>query len=479
MSGLTELDATALAEALAARRVGCAEAMAAFLDRIDALNPAINAIVSLRPRDVLMAEARAADTAPRRGWLHGVPFALKDLVETAGVTSTHGSPLYAGHVPDADDLIAARIRGAGAIVIGKTNVPEFGLGSHSYNPVFGVTRNPYDLAKSAGGSSGGAAAALAARLVPVADGSDMMGSLRNPAAFCNVYGFRPSFGRVPDPAGDTFLHGLASDGPMARTPRDLARLLDIIAGPDPRVPHALPPHPPFAGALAAPVTGRRVGWIGDWAGHYPLEPGILDLCEAALVSLVELGVAVEPVVSPFDPARLWSSWTVLRSFAIAGNLRLLWRDPAKRARLKPEAQWEIERGLALTAMQVQEASEVRSEWFATQAGLFARFDTLALPSAQVFPFDADWTWPRSVAGRVMDTYHRWMEIVIPASLAGLPAVAVPAGFNAAGLPTGLQLIGRHGDDSGVLQLAEAYHQATDWPARRPPALAPSSVPRTP
>jgi amidase len=170
MSGLTELDATALAEAITARRVGCAEVMAAFLGRIDALNPAINAIVSLRPRDVLMAEARAADTAPRRGWLHGVPFALKDLVETAGVTSTHGSPLYAGHVPDADDLIAARIRGAGAIVIGKTNVPEFGLGSHSYNPVFGVTRNPYDLAKSAGGSSGGAAAALAARLVPVADG---------------------------------------------------------------------------------------------------------------------------------------------------------------------------------------------------------------------------------------------------------------------------------------------------------------------
>lgn len=247
----------------------------------------------MRPREVLMAEARAAERMPRRGWLHGVPFAVKDLVETAGILTTRGSPLLADHVPEADDLLAARLRGAGAILIGKTNVPEFGLGSHSYNPVHGTTRNPYDLSRTAGGSSGGAAAALAARLVAVADGSDFMGSLRNPAAFCNVYGFRPTYGRVPaDPVGDVFLHQFATNGPMARTSRDLALLLDTIAGPDPRDPHALPLHPSFAEGLTAGIAdgphrspkGLRHGYgvhaIGSnvplnmlrkWMGHASLE----------------------------------------------------------------------------------------------------------------------------------------------------------------------------------------------------------------
>ncbi len=471
MTDPTDIDAAALSAALEAGMLGPVEVMAATLDRIERLNPRINAIVSLRPRDALMAEARAAQATTRRGWLHGIPMAVKDLVRTAGIASTRGSPIFADHVPETDDLLAARLRQAGAILIGKTNVPEFGLGSHTTNPVFGVTRNPYDLARTAGGSSGGAAAALAARLVAVADGSDFMGSLRNPAAFCNVYGFRPSFGRVPSvPEGETYLHQFATDGPMARTVRDLALLLDTLSGPDPRDPHALPAHPSFAAGLAADVRGWRIGWLGDWGGHYPMEPGILPLCEAALGVFANLGVAVEAVAPAFDPERLWSAWLVLRGFATAARLGPLAADPGTRPLLKPEALWEVETAAALTVREVQEASLARSGWFACAAALFDRYDALVLPSAQVFPFDSGWTWPREVAGRTMTTYHQWMEVATPATLAGLPALGVPAGFSNAGLPMGLQLIGRRGDDFGVLQLAEAYHEATDWPRRRPPKL---------
>ena len=444
--------------------------MASCLDRIDALNPAINAIVSLLPREALMAQARAADAATGPlGPLHGFPFAIKDLVETAGIRTTHGSPLHADHVPLVDDLLAARIRGAGAILIGKTNTPEFGLGSHSFNPVHGVTRNPYDHSRTAGGSSGGAAAALATRMVPLADGSDTMGSLRNPAAFCNVYGFRPTFGRIPrDPAGDLFLSQISTDGPMARSVRDIALLLDVLAGPAARDPHALPAHASFLTGLDQPSTARRIGWLGDWAGGFPFEPGIADLCVSALGVFAEMGIAVELVTPSTDLPRLLEAWRVLRSFNNAASKRQLLENPATRDFIKPELVYEIETGLARTAMEVHEASVARSEWFVEAAGLFERFDALVLPSAQVFPFDANIRWPESVAGRKMATYHQWMDIVVPASIAGLPTLAVPAGFSASGLPMGMQIIGPRGADLSVLRLGEAYHQATQWPERRPP-----------
>ena len=282
---------------------------------------------------------------------------------------------------------------------------------------------------------------------------------------------RPSIGRVPSvPVGDAYLSRFATDGPMARTPLDLAMLLDTLAEPDARDPHCLPAHASFAGALAAPVAGRRIGWIGDWGGHYPLEGGILALCETGLGVLGELGCVVEPVAPAFDAERLWAAWLVLRGFAMVARLGALAADPETRKRMKPEAVWEVEQGSGLAAAEVLAASEVRSEWFACVAALFERFDALVLPSAQVFPFDADWTWPREVAGRPMATYHQWMEVVTPATLAGLPALSVPVGFSDAGLPMGMQLVGRRGDDLGVLQLAEAYHRATDWPGRRPPRL---------
>ncbi len=468
MSDLTALDATELSDLIVNRHVSAAEVMADFLDRIDLLNPALNAIVALRDPDELMRAAAEADASPRRSWLHGLPIAVKDLVAVRGIRSTWGSPIFADFVPEADEPLAARLRQAGAVLIGKTNTPEFGLGSHSFNPVFGATRNPYDRTRTAGGSSGGAAAALAARMLPVADGSDMMGSLRNPAAFCNVYGFRPSFGLVPGKAeGETFLHMLATDGAMARSPRDLAGLLEILAQPDPRTPHNRT-HGGFAAGLSATVRGRRVGWLGDWAGHYPMEPGILDLCHAALDQMEALGLHVEPISPPFDPRRLWHSWCVLRAFANAGNRRVLYDDPEKRAQLKPEALWEIEQGLPLSAMQVHDASVIRSEWYRIAARLFEDYDALIMPSAQVWPFPVDWRWPETVAGRAMDTYHRWMEVVVPVSLIGLPSLSVPIGFGPGGLPMGMQIFGPAGGDLGVLQLGEAWHQATNWPAKRPP-----------
>lgn len=468
--GLTEMSASDLSRMIAARQVAPSEVMAAHLDRIAAVNGAVNAVISLRDREVLLAEARAADDAKPVSWLHGLPLAVKDLCATKGLRTTYGSPLFAEFVPAQDDLLAARMRAAGAIFIGKTNTPEWGHGSHSFNPVHGVTRNPYDLARTAGGSSGGAAAGLAARMLPVADGSDMMGSLRNPAAFCNVYGFRPSWGLVPgDAEGDTHLATLATEGPMGRTVEDVARLLTVQAGVNPEVPFGRDGSD-FAARLSVDMMGKRIGWLGDWCGAYQIEPGILPLCEAGLQVFSDLGAEVEAIAPPFPAEKLWQAWTTLRAMLNAGGMKALYDDPAKRAQLKPETVWEIEQGRGLTAQAVYEASVIRSRYYAHMARLFTRFDAVVLPTAQVWPFPADWRWPHSINGVAMDTYHRWMEVVIPISLIGLPALSLPVGFGANGLPMGMQIAGRVGADAAILALGQAYHLATDWPAKRPPAL---------
>ncbi len=468
---LLDISASDLARGIAARRIAPSEVMTETLARIGAVNGAVNAIISMPDPEDLMAQARAADDAPIAGWLHGIPLAVKDLVATKGIRTTWGSPIHADHVPVKDDLLAARMRAAGAIFIGKTNTPEWGQGSHSFNPVHGVTRNPYDLTRSAGGSSGGAAAALATRMVSVADGSDMMGSLRNPAAFCNVYGFRPTWGLVPgDAEGDTFLATLATEGPMARTVEDVARFLDTMAGPNPEVPFCRAPDGPFGDRLHTDLRGMRIGWLGNWGGAYQTEHGILPLCEAALSVFTDMGAIVEPVAAPFPAEKLWHSWITLRAMLNAGAKRDIYVDPAKRALLKPETLWEIEQGADLTAAAVHAASVIRSRWYARAARLFDDYDALVMPSAQVWPFAADWRWPQTINDQPMDTYHRWMEIVVPVSLIGLPALNIPAGFGPNGLPMGMQLIGPVGADARILAMGHQYHLATDWPENRPPAL---------
>jgi amidase len=476
MADPTDLDANELAQAIRRLDVSCREVMLAHLARIDRLNPRVNAIVSLQDQARLVAQADERDAQLARGeyagWMHGFPIAVKDLAATAGIRTTLGSPLLRNLVPVEDSIMVARMKAAGAIVIGKTNTPEFGLGSQTYNQVFGATGNAYDAAKTSGGSSGGAATAVALRMVPVADGSDMMGSLRNPAAFNNVYGLRPSFGRVPaGPTPEVFMQQLSTDGPMARTMTDLALLLSIQAGRDARAPLSIAEDGArFAAPLERDFAGVRVAWLGSLGGYLPFEPGILELCRGALVSLAQIGCVVEDVVPEFPYGHLWNAWCVLRQWLVGARLNDLYQDPAKRESIKPEAIWEIENGLALKAIEVSEASRVRSAWYHLMRELFETHEYLALPSAQVFPFDVAQHWPSQVAGRQMDTYHRWMEVVVPASLAGCPVLNVPVGFNANGLPMGMQIIGRPHADFAVLQLGFAHERATGWVKKRPPPL---------
>jgi amidase len=467
---LVGLDAGSLAAQVAAGAVSCVEVMQAHLDHIEVLNPAVTAIVGLRDRETLLAEAGERDAELRssgaRGPLHGLPVAVKDLSEAAGLPWTAGSPLYAERVGVTDEPFVARMRAAGAIVIGKTNVPELGLGSQSYNPVWGTTRNPYDLSRTAGGSSGGAAAALALRMLPVADGSDYMGSLRNPAAFCNVLGFRPSRGRVPRPG---FVAQLSEVGPMGRTVSDVAMLLDVMAGAHPVAPLARTDRP-HDGPAQLSASGARIGWLGDLGGRLATEPGLLEVCRGAAEAFAGLGAAVEEVLPVVDFDELWTAFLTWRWWMTL-ELEPLYADPVTRAMLKPEVVWEIERGLRLSALDVTRAMAVRDAWYATVLGLFERYDALLAPSAQVFPFSADVHWPTEIDGRPMDTYHRWMETVAPWSLAGVPVLGMPAGFDGRGLPAGVQLIGPPGADRRVLGLGRSYEEATGWVERvRPPAL---------
>lgn len=451
------MTARAQAAGIAAGHFSAEAVMEAVLAQVAAVNPGLNAVVSMREADTLLAEARAVDRADRAGGpLAGVPTAIKDLADVQGMPTSQGSPIYAGQMPEKDDPHVARMRAAGAIFIGKTNTPEFGLGGHTFNAVHGSTCNPYALDRSCGGSSGGAAVALSARMMSIADGSDMMGSLRNPAGWCNVYGMRPTKGLVAGAeGGDLYLHRLSTRGPMARCPDDLALLLDVMS--DAASCEVLKPAGP----------GARIGWLGDWGGAYPTEAGVLACCEAALGVFEAQGATVTPLAPPMAREVLWEAWVVLRAFTLAAELQDLYADDAARACIKPDMIWEIEQGLALTAMDVHRASLRRSDWYRAAIALFERYDVLALPTAQLWPFDLTLDWPGEIAGQAMDTYHRWMEVTIPASLIGLPAVAVPAGFGAQGLPMGLQLIGAPGRDRAVLEVAEAYHRATNWPDKAP------------
>ncbi|MDY0830891.1 amidase [Pseudomonas sp. SED1] len=472
---IVELDAIELSRAIHARQVSCHEVMQAYLAQVERFNPTVNALVSLRPHEEVLAEAaqrdRELDQGQSRGWMHGMPQAIKDLAATQGLRTTLGSPLFAEHIPQEDAISVARVRASGAVIIGKTNVPEFGLGSQTYNSVFGTTGNAYDPRLVAGGSSGGAAVALALRMLPVADGSDMMGSLRNPAAFNNVFGLRPSQGRVPHgPAPELFVQQLATEGPMGRSVADVAQLLSVQAGYDPRVPLSLKEDPAVLGEpLQRDFKGARLGWLGDYNGYLPMEDGVMSLCESALKDFAALGCEVEHCQPEFSLARLWQTWLVHRHWLIQGSLGAAYADPQKRSLLKPEAQWEVQGGLQLSAADVYQASVNRSDWYRALGKLFERYDFLLLPTAQVFPFDAQQPWPRLVAGREMDTYHRWMEVVIGPTLAGLPSMSVPVGFNPQGLPMGLQIIGPAQADRAVLQLAYAHEQLTRWVQRRPPA----------
>ena len=465
-------DAVTLAGLLRRREVSAREVIAAHAARIEALDGLVNAVVT-RCFERALARAARADEALARGeepgLLHGLPVAHKDLVDTAGVRTTYGSPLFAAHVPDRDALVVRRMAQAGAISLGKTNTPEFGAGSHTVNPVFGATRNPYDLSRSAGGSSGGAAAALAARMICLADGSDLGGSLRNPASFCNVVGLRPSPGRVPVwPVADV-ADVLGVEGPMARTAADAALLLMALAGPDPRVPLALDADPPragpgqVAGLLARDLTGVRVAWSEDLG--LPVEPAVRAVLAPARQVLADLGCEVVDAAPDLSGAdEVFRAW---RAFRFATNLGPLLREHP--GGLGPNVTWNIERGLELSVADLSRATGRHAALAERVSEFFGAYEVLACPVSQVVPFDVNLDWVHEINGEPQRTYLDWMASSYLISVTGLPAISVPAGFTPKGLPVGLQLVGRRRADWALLGVAHAFESATGH-GRAAPAL---------
>ncbi|GAA1752173.1 amidase [Nonomuraea sp. AD125B] len=454
MSELHYLSATELAGLIRTRQVSAVEAVRACLDRIDQVNPQVNAIVTLAAEQALDA-AKAADAREPDGPLHGVPVAHKDLVDTAGIRTTYGSPVYADHVPDRDELIVERLRAAGAISIGKTNTPEFGTGSHTVNEVFGATRNPYDLSRSAGGSSGGAAVALATGMVPLADGSDMGGSLRNPASFCNVVGLRPTPGRVPVVSDVNAWYTLSVLGPMARTVEDVTLMLGAIAGFDRRSPYAIKEF--FAPEPEEGVRGMRVAWSPDLGG-LPVDPRTAAVTATAPAVFERLGARVEQVELDLSDAedafRTYRAWNYALSF---GDLD----------RLGPNTAWNVEQGRRVTGADLARAERARSRLYQRMAAFFDVYDVLIAPVSQVPPFPVEHPYVSEINGQELPDYLAWMRSAYWISVLHAPAASVPAGFTPEGLPVGVQIVGAPFADARVLRVARAFEQATGHGLRRP------------
>lgn len=457
---------------LGARRISARELMTAHLRRIERVNPAINAVVAKLDDDRCLALADESDRrmarGESRGPLEGLPFAFKDLQPVVGFPFTWGSPILRDFMPAEDAVLVDRLRRAGAIPIGKTNVPEFGLGSHTYNRVYGTTRNPYDLGKSAGGSSGGAGAALAAGLLPLADGSDLGGSLRNPANFNNVVALRPTVGLVPTAPTLLPFVGFAVNGPMGRSVADVAFLLSVMAGPDARDPACHPSDPSaFRGPLARDLNGVRVAWCPDLGG-LPLDRRVRAVLEGQRQTFERLGCVVEDVCP--DLRGVDEVFLTIRAWTVRAALLPLLEG--HRDQLKPEAVWQIEAGAGLTGADIAKAMARHAEIMERMRLFQEEYEFLLCAVNQVPPFDAEIDWPKEIDGVTMDNYVSWMKSAYWITVTFCPAASVPAGFTGDGLPVGLQIVGRYRDDLGVLRIAHAFEQATGFGRRRPPiALA--------
>lgn len=460
-------EAVELARMIRTKQISAVELITAFLAQINRVNPQVNAIPTFIGEEAALRAAKEADDQLARGCvpgpLHGFPHAVKDLVATAGLRTTQGSPIYRDFVPTEDALLVERLKAAGAIIIGKTNTPEFGAGSHTFNPVFGATRNPYDLTKSCGGSSGGAAVALACGMVPLADGSDMGGSLRNPASFCNVVGFRNSPGRVPSYPTMMAWNPLAVEGAMARSVSDLALLLSVLAGPDPRSPISqTEPGELFTRPLARDFRHTRIAWSRN-LGRYPVQPVVNEVCDQARTVFAALGCKVEDGEPDFTDAD--EIFQVLRAWSFAQSRAEDYQR--HRDQLKDTIIWNVEQGLRLTGLDISRAEAKRTQLYDRVQTFMQRYEFLILPVSQVAPFPIEADWVREINGVQMETYIDWMATCYAITLTGLPAISVPCGFTPEGLPVGLQIVGRHQHDFEVLQLAYAFEQATQHGQRRP------------
>ncbi len=460
--------AVEMADLIRRKKLSAREVMAAHLKQIERVNPKVNAIVTLVAEQAT-ENARKADELQAHGKptgpLHGLPVVHKDLFETAGIRTTFGSRIFKDNVPARDAIIVERINGAGAICVGKSNTPEFGAGSQTFNEVFGTTKNPYDLTKTCGGSSGGAAVSLACGMVPIADGSDSGGSLRNPASFCNVVGIRTAPGRVPQHAHGNVWLTIAVQGPMARTVSDLALLLSVIAGPDDRCPIAISePGARFAGSLKRDFKGVRVAWFKNMGG-IPFEPAVLRAVDAQRKVFEGLGCIVEEaepdwtgVHDGYDTLRAWNyAATQGDNVRLHGDL------------VKDTLHWEVERGSKLTGADIAHAHSLRSAAWDRMRVFQQKHEYFIAPTCQVLPYDLSNPYPAEINGTKMSTYIEWQKSCILISALENPALSIPCGFSPDGLPVGLQIVGRHRDEFSVLQLAYAYEQATQFGRRRPVA----------
>jgi len=462
--------ATEMARRIRDREVSCLEVMEAHLQQIEQVNPTVNAIITLLPERALEG-AREADAAIARGDdlgpLHGLPIAHKDLVPTKGIRTTYGSPIYANEIPNEDGLIVERLRQGGAITIGKTNVPEFGAGSQTFNEVFGATLNPYDTTRTCGGSSGGAAVALACRMLPIADGSDTGGSLRNPANFCNVVGFRNSPGRVPVWPSDIGWFPISVQGAMGRTVEDVALQLSAIAGPDDRQPISIAePASVFAAPLERDFQGVKIAWSPDF-GDLPVDARVSSAIEAQRGTFEGLGCVIEDALPDFrDADEVFKAWRAWRFASTYEPLLESHRD-----QLKDTIIWNAEEGLKLTGRDLSRAEIKRTSLYHRVREFMQEYEYLILPVNQVPPFDVNTPYIKEINGVAMETYIDWMKSCYYVTATGLPAISVPCGFTPEGLPVGVQIVGRHQQDVGVLQLAYAFQQATRFVDQRPPLLA--------
>ncbi len=444
------------------------EVIEAHLARIDRVNPRVNAVVTLVAEQAL-ADADAADRRRASGAqlpvLHGVPILHKDTHATAGIRTTMGSPILGDNVPAVDELIIARLRAAGTIAMGKTNVPEFAAGSHTFNALFGITRNPYDPTRSAGGSSGGAAVALATGMCPIAEGSDFGGSLRNPAAFCNVVGLRPTIGRVPTHPDPLPWHNLGVGGPMARSVDDVALLLSVIAGPDPRAPLSLAePGSSFTPVRSPDARSLRIAIGADFGGALPIEPEIVAAIESAGRVFEGLGAVVEQALPDLRGAE--EAFHVRRGWLFAANLGPVL--DAYGGQIKGTIRWNIEQGRALGTADLARAERLFANLYERTADFFSSYDALLLPTTQVLPFDVDIEYPTRIGGHELGSYLDWMRSCSDITATGAPAISVPAGFSRDGLPIGLQIVGPHRGEAKLLGIARLFERATRHGERRPP-----------
>lgn len=461
------LSATEQSKLIRSQKISVQELIRAHLDQIERYNPVLNAIVTLTA-DSAMAEAYAADQQLEKntevGILHGLPVAHKDLFLTKGVRTTFGSLAFEDFVPDVDSLPVERLKKAGGISLGKTNTPEFGAGSQTFNAVFGSTPNPYDLTKTCGGSSGGGAVALASGMISIADGTDLGGSLRNPASFCNLVGIRPSVGRVPSWPESLGWYTMSVPGPMARTVQDVALAMAAMSGPDDRSPISLEaPGEIFLNPLTRSFKGCKIAFSANLGG-LPVEPEVARVVESTRAVFQDLGCEVindEPNISEADEIfMLWRAWRT--------ELRITPLLKEHRTQFKDTVIWNAEQGLPITGPQLARAEAKRTELYHRMREFFKKYEFLVLPVSQVAPFSIDLEFPQEINGVKMNTYIDWQKSAYHISALGNPAISVPAGFTSNNLPVGIQIVGRHRDDFGILQLAYAFEQKTQFAQRKPP-----------